>query len=501
MTDHTPGITLLGLGPGDPALLTRQAWQVLQTATEVYLRTRQHPTVEGFPPSLQVHTFDEFYQRGESFEQVYENIVQQVLELGKRPQGVIYAVPGHPYVAEATCPEISRRARQEGLPVRLIEGLSFIDAAFSALELDPLPHTVILDALELAQRHVPPFPPDAPALVAQVYSREIAADVKLTLMEVYPDEHPIRLVHAAGTAQARVEDLPLYALDRSQFTGLLTTLYVPPLAPATSFESFQEVIAHLRAPDGCPWDREQTHRSLRAYLLEETYEVLAALDSGDVSSLREELGDLLLQIVLHAQIASEEGEFRLSDMLQQVNAKLVYRHPHVFGDTQVEGVEHVLVNWERLKAQEKEKNGQSHASLLSGVPLALPALVQAEQYQRRAARVGFQWPTLQPVLDKAQEELQEVRQAQSAEERLREVGDLLFAVVNLARTLEADAENALREANARFRGRFEFIEQAARQQGIAVSDLSIEQMLALWQQAKQDSALPGSAHPSSQEAA
>jgi tetrapyrrole methylase family protein/MazG family protein len=337
--------------------------------------------------------------------------------------------------------------------------------------------------------------------VAQVYSREIAAEVKVTLMEVYPDEHPIRLVHAAGTAQARVEDLPLYALDRSQFTGLLTTLYVPPLAPATSFESFQEVIAHLRAPDGCPWDREQTHRSLRAYLLEETYEVLAALDSGDVSSLREELGDLLLQIVLHAQIASEEGEFRLSDMLQQVNAKLVYRHPHVFGDTQVEGVEHVLVNWERLKAQEKEKNGQSHASLLSGVPLALPALVQAEQYQRRAARVGFQWPTLQPVLDKAQEELQEVRQAQSAEERLREVGDLLFAVVNLARTLEADAENALREANARFRGRFEFIEQAARQQGIAVSDLSIEQMLALWQQAKQDSALPGSAHPSSQEAA
>ena len=484
MSNQTRGITLLGLGPGDPQLLTRQAWQALQNAGEVYLRTRQHPTVSGFPANLQIFSFDDAYERYDSFEQVYEHIVQQVLSLGERPQGVLYAVPGHPFVAEATCPEIARRARQTGLPVRVIEGLSFIGAVFTALELDPLPHTNVVDALELAHGHVPPFPPDAPALVAQLYSREVASEVKLTLMEVYPDEHPIVLVHAANTPQERVERLPLHDLDRSEFTGLLTTLYLPPLAPATSFESFQEVIAHLRAPDGCPWDREQTHQSLRSYLLEETYEVLSALDSADPHSLQEELGDLLLQIVLHAQIASEEGEFRMSDVLQQVNSKLVYRHPHVFGETQVDGVEHVLVNWERLKAAEKKQDGKQRESILDGVPLALPALIQAEQYQRRAARVGFEWPALQAVVDKIQEELAEVQQAETVENRLAEVGDLLFAVVNLARTLEADAETALREANARFRRRFGFIEKKTRLQGKSISDLSLEQMLALWQEAK-----------------
>jgi len=283
MADQISGIFLLGLGPGDPNLLTRQAWQILQTAPEIYLRTHLHPTVAGFPPTLQVHSFDHLYDQSESFEQVYEKIVVQVLALGRRPQGVIYAVPGHPFVAEATSPEIAKRARQEGLAVQVIEGLSFLEPVFTALHIDPLPCIVLVDALDVARAHIPPFGPDVPALVAQVYSRDLASDVKLTLMEVYPDDHPIQLVHAAGSAQGRVENLVLYELDRSTEIGLLTTLYVPPLGKATSFEAFQEVIAHLRAPEGCPWDREQTHQTLRSYLLEETYEALAALDSDAAS--------------------------------------------------------------------------------------------------------------------------------------------------------------------------------------------------------------------------
>jgi tetrapyrrole methylase family protein/MazG family protein len=176
-----------------------------------------------------------------------------------------------------------------------------------------------VDAFELANAHVPPFPPGVPAIIAQIHSAAMASEVKLTLAAVYPDEHPVHLVHGAGTPGQQVEELELFEIDRSPHLGLLSALYVPPLDRATSFEAFQEIIAHLRAPDGCPWDREQTHQSLRPHLLEETYEVLAALDEDDTRALQEELGDLLLQIIMHAQIASEYGEFNMGDVLRGIH--------------------------------------------------------------------------------------------------------------------------------------------------------------------------------------
>jgi tetrapyrrole methylase family protein/MazG family protein len=479
----SPGITLLGLGPGDPALLTRQAWQIINEAAEIYLRTSQHPTVTGFPANLQVHSFDDLYEQGESFEAVYARIVEQVLILGQRPEGVIYAVPGHPFVAEATGPEIARRAQEMGITVRVVEGLSFIEPVLSALGVDPFPHLAFVDALELGSAHVPPFPPDAPALIAQIYSPLVASEVKLTLMEVYPDQHPVKLVHGAGTPQVKVESLVLYEIDRSPHTGLLTALYVPPLGPATSLEAFQELVAHLRAPNGCPWDREQDHQTLRSDLLEETYETLAALDAGDPQAMREEFGDLLMQIVLHAQIASEYGEFRMSDVLHGIHTKIVHRHPHVFGEVEVDGVGKVLQNWEKLKAEERQSKGKSEASLLDGVPVALPALSLAEEYQKRAARVGFDWPDVQGVLDKVCEEAAEVRAAEEST-RPAEIGDLLFAVVNLARWFHVDAESVLRETNIRFKRRFSFIEQSARASGKVVADLSAQEMDILWEAAK-----------------
>jgi tetrapyrrole methylase family protein/MazG family protein len=480
----SPGITLLGLGPGDPALLTRQAWQLLETLPEIYLRTRQHPTVQGFPPTLQVHSFDDVYEQEGSFEHVYAHIVARVLELGQRPQGVVYAVPGHPFVAEATCPEIARQAVQAGLRLRIIEGLSFLEPAFTALGIDPLPHTTLVDALLLASAIVPPFPPDAPVLIAQIHSKAVASDVKLTLMEIYPDDHPVKLVHAAGTGQQMVESLPLFEIDHSPHIGLLTSLFIPPLAPGTSFEAFHEIIAHLRAPDGCPWDRQQTHQTLRPHLLEETYEALTALDSDDPEHMREEFGDLLLQIVLHAQIASEYGEFNLSQVIKGIYDKIIRRHPHVFGDWQVDGVGHVLQNWEKLKAAERESNGGTEKGLLDGVALALPALTQAQEIQGRAARVGFDWPDIQGVVDKICEECAEFVNAEDDSSRMAEIGDLFFALVNLARRCDLDAESALRETNLRFRKRFAHIEQSARQQDRRLSDLTLDEMEALWQAAK-----------------
>jgi tetrapyrrole methylase family protein / MazG family protein len=482
------GITLLGLGPGDPALLTRQAWEILERIPEVYLRTDQHPVVHGFPESLKVNSFDALYESEDTVEGTYEQIIEQVLRLGRRPEGVVYAVPGHPFVAEATSPEIARRARAEGIPVRVIEGLSFLEPVFTALEIDPLPRTAVVDALEIASAHMPNFPPDGPAIIAQIHSSRIASDVKLTLMETYPDDHLVQLVHRAGNPDVLVEAVPLYEMDRSKQIGLLSALYIPPLVQGTSFESFQEIIAHLRAPDGCPWDREQTHQTLRPHLLEETYEVLSALDADDPLGLCEELGDLLLQVVLHTQVATDEGTFTMPDVIYGIYKKLVNRHPHVFGNVDLADAEGVLRNWEKLKAVEREESGRGDVSLLEGVAKTLPALSQAQTIQKRAARVGFDWPDIQGVLDKIVEEVEEIRQAQDTQSRASELGDLLFAIVNLARWFDIDAESSLREANLRFRSRFGYIEKGAMQQNRPLSDLSLDEMEELWQLAKK---IPG----------
>ncbi len=481
-----PGIILLGLGPGDPDLITRKAWNLLNSSSEVHLRTRQHPVVESLPNNLKVYSFDHFYESDKSFEEVYNHIVDSVLELGKRPQGVVYAVPGHPFIAEATSVEIFSRAKQLNLPVEIYDGISFLEPIHSALGIDPMPNTAIVDSLELAALHVPNFPPTMPAVIAQIHSRNVASEVKLTLMENYPDEFPVMLIHAAGTEQGNIEELRLFEIDQSSLIGNLTTLYIPALGESTSFEAFQEVIAHLRAPDGCPWDRKQTHRTLRPYLMEETYELLYALDNEDVLSMREEFGDLLLQIVLHAQIASESGDFTMVDILHEVNSKIVQRHPHVFGDLDLQDEDGVLVNWEILKAEERAQNGKGEQSLLDGLAMALPALVQADQYQKRAARVGFDWTDIIGVMGKIDEELQEVKSVQGIENLEAEIGDLLFSVVNLARWSDIDPESALRQANTRFRNRFHYIEVQAQFRGKRVNELTLNEMEDLWQEAKKN---------------
>lgn len=480
----SPGVTIVGLGPGDIQSLTFEAWSVLMESEEVYLRTSQHPVVPSLPRHLRIHSFDDVYVQADNFEEVYDRIVSALLELAHRPEGVVYAVPGHPFVAETTGPEIARRASQEGLSIRVVSGLSFIEPVLTALRIDPLPHMGILDAISLGRRHIPPLPPNIPVLIAQVDSRLLASEVKLALNSIYPDDHPVFMVHAAGTPQEAIEAIQLFEVDRSEKIGLLSVLFVPPLPEGKGFEAFQEVVAHLRAPDGCPWDLEQTHRSLRSSLLEETYETLAAIDAGDQDALEEELGDLLLMVLMLAQIGADSGEFTINSILERINAKIVRRHPHVFGETPLSDPQDVLKNWERLKAEERAVNGKLADSLLEGVSITLPALLQAEEYQSRAARVGFDWPDVQGVLDKLTEEIVEVQQAQNPAERSSEVGDLLFAVVNLARWHQVDPESALREANARFRRRFTFVEAEARQGGRQLSDMTLDEMEALWQTAK-----------------
>ncbi len=477
-------ITILGLGPGGPAYLTREAWDLLCEADEIYLRTRHHPIVAALPTHLVLHSFDELYQQADDVAEVYETIAQRIIALGQRPQGVVYAVPGHPWVGESSVQRIVARARQIGLPVRLVEGLSFIEPTLAVLEVDALNGLQVADASDLAAAHHPPLDPDRPALIGQLDSQQLASDVKLTLMNAYPDEHPVTLVRAAGTPQCTRMTIPLYELDQGQPLDHLTCLYVPPLPHPGGLPALQETVARLRAPDGCPWDREQSHQTLRSNLLEETYEVLAALDADDPERLCEELGDLLMQIAMHVQIATEEGTFRFADVIGRIDAKLKRRHPHVFGGQTVQDSAEVLRNWEAIKADERVAEGHAPQSRLEGVPSALPALARAQAISDRAARLGFDWSDVEGVLDKVVEEVRELRACEDAAAREREMGDLLFTLVNLARWLGVDAESALRRACDRFTQRFAQMEQEARLQHSDFASLAPAEQEVLWQKAK-----------------
>jgi len=482
------GITIVGLGPGDPDQLTLAAHSALLGAGEVYARTRRHPTLQGTPLAKELGTrlrsFDEIYERHDAFEDVYAAIVAEVLALGARPEGVVYAVPGDPLMGETTVQQVRHQAPALGLPVRVIHGVSFVEPTLAALGIDAFDGLQLCDATLLAARHHPPLDPDVPALVVQLYSQALASDCKLTLMSLYPDDHPVRLVYHASLRDEFVRDLPLYELDRQPELDHLCALFVSALAHPGSISSYQEVMARLRAPDGCPWDREQTHDSLRTYLLEETYEVLAALDAGDLDELREELGDLLLQILFHAQIATENGDFRLIDSVQYAIAKLVRRHPHVFGEAEADSPDQVLQAWEQIKSQERADNGQAARSMLDGINASLPALAAALKIQERVARVGFDWPAVAQVRAKLDEELAEYAAAPDAVSRARELGDVLFALVNLARWQGINPEDLLRETNARFGRRFRAIEAHAAATGRNVIDLSMAEADAIWEQAK-----------------
>ncbi len=248
----------------------------------------------------------------------------------------------------------------------------------------------------------------------------------------------------------------------------------------SNFYTLVKIFARLRAPDGCPWDRKQTHASLRENLLEECYETLEALDDGDSKKLCEELGDLLMQIVFHAQIAAEVGEFGIGDVVKSINAKLIHRHPHIFGSTKVKSAEEVAHNWEELKREEREAG----TSILAGVPKQMPALGYSQAVQRRAAQVGFDWKEADDVIDKLVEEVKEFKQAGSQEERAREYGDLLFTLVNIARRMGIESESALRVANERFYRRFTYMEELCRQRGLDMSKMSLDELDALWEEAK-----------------
>ena len=498
----TAAITILGLGPGSIGDLTLEAQSILDQAARdqhtVYFRTTIHPTVEALRqqlPRLQIASFDRLYDESADWGTLYQQIAQEICDLAAQ-HPVIYAVPGHPLTGEASVQLLLRMARERDLDITIIAGLSFLEPVCTALELDPFESGAqLVDATNLAALRTDELAgkiiPTVPLLVAQVYNRRLASQVKLALSEFYPDEWPVKLVRAAGVATDEVVvELPLYELDRDNLANHLSTLYLPPLDELTALrlpETLRYITMRLRRdPDGCPWDREQTHQSLVKYVIEETYEVVEALEGNDMEKLADELGDLLLQVYLHAEIARQDGDFAIGDVYEHINAKLIRRHPHVFGNVEVNTAGQVLQNWEAIKREERAKAGKDihKESVLDGVPPASPALIIAQEYQKRAARTGFDFADQQRVYTKLEEEWQELREAATPEEQLEELGDLLFMVARLARALKIDAEEALRRANRKFRQRFQVMEELVRQEDRAHSSYSSQEWGALWKRAK-----------------
>lgn len=481
-------IVVLGLGAGDLEQMPLGVYHKLLKSENVFLRTKEHPVVkeleeQGFTYS----SFDHIYENNEQFSDVYQEITSQLLEKAKK-MDIVYAVPGHPFVAESTVQLLLQQSKDHQIKVEVLGGQSFLDNLFQAVQIDPIEGCQIVDgtALKRAELQVRHH-----IIICQVYDAFVASEVKLTLMELLPDDYPVTIVTAAGSSHEQLLTVPLYELDHATTLNNLTAVYVPPVKDEEilyrDFDKLREVIAALRGPNGCPWDIKQTHQSLKKYLLEEAYEVLDAIDEENDDHLAEELGDVLLQVMLHAQIGEDEGMFTVDDVISAITEKMIRRHPHVFEAGNLNNEDEVIQQWDEIKKQEKLDNGQEEASILAGVPKSMPALYRAAKLQKKAAKVGFDWMDVAPIWMKVQEEIAEFMtetKQNNMERANKEFGDVLFAFVNLARFYKIDPELALQSTNEKFYNRFLYIEKKLQERELTFKDVDLDYLDQIWEEAK-----------------
>ncbi|MGM9583546.1 MAG: nucleoside triphosphate pyrophosphohydrolase [Phascolarctobacterium sp.] len=505
-------ITIVGLGPGAVGHLSLETMSIMQSCEQVILRTAVHPTVaELAKQGVKYISCDDLYEAGASFEEVYQNVVERLLAAAAQGD-VVYAVPGSPLVAEKTVVLLREQAKEQGVKLVIKPSMSFLDLAYVSLGIDPIAGLRIIDAQDFGAIA------DAgqyPLMITQVYSQLVASDLKIALMENLPDDYELYFLRNMGLPDEECRPVQLFELDRQPHIDHLTSVYIPPMGEddampsgimafgededdeeavdeamvdTTSFDDVDiqplvDVMRTLREPGGCPWDREQTHASIRSNMIEEVYEYLEAVDADDTEGMREELGDVLMQIVFHARMAEEASRFDLQDVIDEVVDKLIRRHPHVFGETKVSGSDEVLVNWEAIKKTEKTE--RKH--VLDGVAQGLPALLRAYKLQSKAAKVGFDWPDSNGVWDKVQEELGELQEALASGDKQaaeNELGDVLFALVNYARHHKIEPEVALNGTNNRFAKRFAYVEAGVEASGKKWQDFTLAELDKFWDEAK-----------------
>jgi tetrapyrrole methylase family protein/MazG family protein len=482
---------VVGLGPGRDEHVTAETIAAIGRIEHRFVRTARHPSAHLVPDAT---TFDELYENAETFDDVYAAITDRLVDAATTWGEVLYAVPGSPMVLERS---VRRLLASEAVQCDVLPAMSFLDVAWATLGIDPVEAGVrLVDGHDFATAAAGER---GPMLVAHVHANWVLSDIKLAVddLDGVDADADVVILQRLGTAEEAITRTTWSELDRTVDADHLTSLYVPRLVTPVGAEyvRFHRLARTLR--EQCPWDIEQTHESLVPYLVEETYELvdaLQALDPADPATdehLAEELGDLLYQIEFHATIAEQAGRFTIADVARGVHDKLVRRHPHVFGPTIVEtadvpagddAVGTVLRNWDDIKRAEKGRT-----SLFDGIPTSLPALAYAQKVQRKVAKVGFDWPDVDGALAKIGEETSEVLAASAAgdaEAVADELGDLLFAVVNVARHLGADAETALRAATTKFRTRFEAVEELTTARGIDLHTAGLDVLDDLWDEVK-----------------
>ncbi len=452
-------IVVAGLGPGEIPVIDKKVWDILDEVADVVFRTEVHPGVPAARreiaeklPSVRFTTFDPLYERANTFEDLYREMAQQLVNLADRTESVVlYLVPGSPLVAEKSVDLL--RSMVPNL-LEIVPGLSFLELVWAALGIDPFGSGVMmLDALDFsasAKLHVGPF------LLTQVWSKQIMSEIKLTLSD--PQGAKAVVMQRLGTSSERVVELAWDELDRSVDPDHLTTIYVPriPAVPGPALVELYEIIARLR--NECPWDREQTHQSLVVHLIEESYEVVDAIEklgenahNEQVSDLFEdlkgELGDLLVQVYFHANLAMEEGHFDLAQVADTVTQKLIRRHPHVFSELEVSGSEQVISNWEKIKQTQ-----EGRSSVLEGIPQSLPSLLLASKLLRKGTAVGLEIPSAETSLKEISMAWQSLSSAvgSSTLEMSDKFGELLWWIAILAKEIGIDLESALRSKTKEF---------------------------------------------------
>jgi tetrapyrrole methylase family protein/MazG family protein len=478
-----PRVTVVGLGPGDDRFVTQQTLGAIETVTPRFLRTSRHPSahlVLDAPGGAT--TFDSLYESAGTFDDVYGSITDQLVEAANVHGHVLYAVPGSPLVLERS---VRHLLSCGAVGVDVLPAMSFLDLAYAALGIDPVESGVrLVDGHEFATAAAGD---GGPLLVAHAHANWVMSDIKLAVEDAAGDE-PVVILQRLGTDEQAVVHTTWAELDRTVDADHLTCIYIPRLGAPVGADlvRFHQLARTLR--ERCPWDQEQTHETLVRYLVEETYEVvdaLQALDPDDPATddaLVEELGDLLYQIEFHATIAEQEGRFTMADVARGVHDKLVRRHPHVFGDVDAADSDAVVRNWDAIKRDEKKRT-----SVFDGVAMSQPSLAYAFTVQRKAAKAGFDWPDASGALAKVPEEASELVVAAASGDRdatTDELGDLLFAVVNIARHLDVEPETALRAATQKFRRRFEEVERLASERGIDLHASDLAALDGLWDEVK-----------------
>jgi tetrapyrrole methylase family protein/MazG family protein len=472
-------VVVVGLGPAGADLLLPAARAALERVPIRFVRTARHPAVADLAADgIALEPLDLLYDTADDLDTVYAAIADRVVETARERGEILYAVPGSPTIAERSV-ELVRAA---GIDVELIPGISFVDLAWWRLDIDPMRGARVVDARAFA---VDAAGANGPMLIAQCDSQLVCSEVKLVLLESLPPDHDVTVLQRLGLPDERVFTVALADVDRDVEPDHLTSLFVDTGAAAVGPELARllALTERLRGPGGCPWDAKQTHHSLRRHVLEEAYEVVEAIEelpadapNGDIplgayDALEDELGDLLFQVMIQSVLASEAGAFTVADVARAVHTKLVRRHPHVFGDVQVNDANEVVTNWEQIKKSEKDDD-----SLVAGVGAGLPALIAAQKLFRKGASIGLE-PDVD--LDAALRALV----AADADGFEAALGTALAAAVALGRGHDVDAESALASWTRHYKDRFRRMEQLASADGVDLAGADATRVRELWDRA------------------